>query len=370
MDKKEAINIQQFVILIAIYTTGSSILIVPYIVTMYGKNNGWIIEILNLCLGLSLVAFYNKMAKSFQHQYYFEYIDTLVGKWAGKLISLLYLSFLIVFATGLLGEVGEFIGIAMLEDTPNVSILGLLIFIIIIGVRYGLATLARSGEIFFPWLIFLLSILLLFLIPQAKSENLFPVFAEGVKPVFLSFYTSLGLPYFELFIIMILFPHVNNQEKRGKAFLLGVLIGSISIILITLFTILVLGSEGTARLHFPSFTMAKTINIGNTIERIEVFLSAIWFLTIFMKTSLVFYVSSLFIKHLFNLQTNKAVITPLGLILTFTPLTMAHVTELHEFVAHYWFLLAGTYAVFFPFLLFAVDKVKSRWNRREHHVQE
>lgn len=370
MDKKETINIQQFAILVAIYTTGSSILIVPYIVTMYGKNNGWIIEILNMCIGLSLVAFYNKLAKSFQHQYYFEYIDTIMGKWAGKLISLLYLSFLMVFATGLLGEVGEFIGIAMLEDTPNVPILGLLIFIIIIGVRYGLATLARSGEIFFPWLILLLSILLLFLIPKAHSEHLLPFFPEGIKPFFLTIYTSLALPYFELFVILILFPHVNNQEKRGKAFLLGVSIGSIIIILITLFTILVLGHEPTARHHFPSFTMAKTINIGHTIERIEVFLSAIWFLTIYMKTSLVFYASSLLIKHIFNLQTHKAIIAPLGLVLTFMPLTLSNVIELRNFVAHYWFPLAGTYAVFFPFLIFAVDKVKSKWKKGAHHVHE
>lgn len=371
MDKQEKISLQQFVILVSLYTIGSSILITPNIVAMYGKNDGWITEILNLCIGLLLVAFYNKMAKSFQQHYYFEYIENIIGRWAGKALSLLYILFFILFASVLLGEVGDFMGTTIIMHTPIEPLIGLFVLIIIFGARYGIETLARSGEILFPWVFFLLLILLLLLIPQIKPEYLFPILGEGMKPILLSSYTSLGLPYLELFVLMILFPHVNHQEKRGKAFLLGVSIGGICIIIITLFAILVLGSEATARLHFPSYTMTKTISIANTIERIEAFLAGIWFLTIFMKISLVFYSITLYVKHLFNLTTNKVVMYPLGIILTVFPSFMiSNVIHLREFVASSWTLFAGTFAVLIPMFLMGIETLK-KWRTKKkeplHH---
>ncbi len=371
MDNIEKIRINQFVTLVFLYTIGSSILIAPNVVVMYGKNDAWITVLLNLCMGLLLVAFYNKLAQSFEQNYYFEYVQTVLGPWLGKFISFLYLLFFILFSSLLLGEVGDFISSVVIKDTPIEAIIGLFALIIIFGAKYGIETLARTGELILPIIILLFVFLFIFLIPQAKPEKLLPILENGIKPILRSSYTSLGLPYFELFILFILFPHVKSQEKRGKALLLGVFMGGVIIFFITLFALMVLGNEGTARLHFPTYTMTKTISIAKIIERLEAFLSSIWFLTIFMKVSLIFHGISLYIKHLFQLKSNKVVLYPLGMILLFSSLYMSpNVIHLREFVARTWILYAGTFAVLIPMLLMAVEIIKKRKKRGMQHVQK
>lgn len=359
MNKEYKLNIRQFTILVTFFTIGSSIVIVPGTVTAQAQNNAWITQILNLIIALTLVSFYNKLGQLFQGKDFFTYTENIVGKWISKMISFLYLFFYMILITALLGEVGDFISTEVISETPMEALIILIVFVMMIGARYGIETISMSAEMLFPFIFFLFLVLFSFLLPQAKLENLLPVMENGIKPILLSSFNSLGLPYFELFVFMFIYPLVKEEKHRGKGFLLGVFQGGLISFLITFFALLVLGSESTSRLHFAGYTMVKTISIGHTIERIEAFLSAIWFSTIFMKISIVFYGITLLLKHIFHLQNKKITIFPLGMFLLFAPFYLApHVIYLRNFVAHYWTLFSGTFAVFIPLLLMVIGKLK------------
>lgn len=362
--EKEKINLSQFTVLVTLFTIGTSILLAPGTVASAAKQDGWMVTILGLIIGLVLVLFYNKLASSFQELNFLEYIDSILGPWVGKMISLAFFTFCIILCSLLVRQVGDFTTTHFFVETPMAAIIGLFFLLVVWGARYGIETLARSGEIFFPWIFFLLFILLITLIPQIKAERLFPILENGMKPIFLATYSFLGLPYFELFILLFLFPNINRSKKIGKAFLVGVLIGGSIIVIITLYAILVLGGEGTARNQYPSLIMAKSISIGKIIERIEVFLAAIWFLTIFIKSTLTLYCSSLCFAHLLKLQDHKFLIYPLGMILFFLTLFITpNISYLHQFVDKTWTLYSGTHGVFIPVLLMIVAGIRGRIRR-------
>lgn len=362
--ENEKINASQFTVLVTLFTLGTSILLAPGTVAVAAKNDGWIPTILGLAVGLLLVVLYNKMAKSFQQYNFLEYIDSILGPWIGKIIAFAFFIFCIFLCSLLVSQVGYFATTQFFVETPIGVIMGLFFILVIWGARYGIETLARSGELVFPWIIFLLFILLVTLIPEVKAERLFPILENGIKPILLATYSFLGLPYFELVIILFFFPNINHSKNRGKAFFVGVLFGGSIIILITLYAILILGGEGTARNQYPSLIMAKSISIGKIIERIEALLAAIWFLTIFMKSTLTLYCSSLCLAHMFKLKDPKFLIYPLGMILLFLSLFITpNVTYLQEFVIKTWTLYAGTHGVLIPILLITVAAFKKMKNR-------
>lgn len=368
MPKNEKITVPQFTILVTLYTIGTSILIAPNIVTFFAQQDGWISNIINLMIGFVLVFFYNKIAKAFQGRSIFHYMEDTIGSWPAKIVSFLFFSYYFLLIALLIREIGDFATINLYPDTPLEVIMGLFIVIMIIGARYGLETLARGAEIMFPWFLFLLTILLITLIPEMKTENIFPIFAKGMKPVLLASYGSIGTPFLQLFLFLILIPYVNAPEKTGKAFIVGVLIGGMVIFFITLASILVLGSEPMERLYFPSYTMAKTISIANIIERIESFLAAIWFISVYMKISLTFYCSILFLKHTFNLKQSNSLIFPLGLILVFLSVYISpNIIHYKNFVGRSWTAYSILYAIILPFLLLGIHWLKNRTKEKQQN---
>lgn len=368
MPKNEKMRVSQFTILVALYTVGTSILIAPHMSAYFGKQDGWISLILNLAIGLFVIFFYNKMARAFQQKSFFQYMTDTIGSWGCKIVSLLFFIYCFVLIAILIREIGDFATVQLYPDTPLDTIIALFIVITIIGAKYGIETIGRAAELMFPWFIILLFILLLSLIPQMKIENLSPMFSVGVKPILLASYAHLGTPYFQLFLFLILIPYVNDSEKTGKAFFIGVIFGGIVILIITLVALLVLGNESTSRLLFPSYTMAKTIEIANIIERIEAFLASIWFISIYIKIVITFFCAILFLKNAFNLQENDFLIFPLGLFILFLSVYISpSIIHYNTFIAKIWTPYAGTHGVLIPFLLFLIHWMKNRKKSREQN---
>ncbi|HBI05184.1 MAG TPA: spore gernimation protein [Paenibacillaceae bacterium] len=374
MEQNEKIKWSQFTILVTLFTIGTSVLLAPTLVAQEAKQDAWIVTIIGVILGYPLLFLYNKIASSFAGRDFFTYVTDLLGTWPGKIISLLLFIYCVFLSSLLIRQVAHFAVTQSFVETPKEAIISFFVLIVIVGGRYGIETLARTGEILFPWVFFLLFILLIALIPELKTERLFPMFEEGVKPLFLGTFVYMGIPYFELFLFLILIPYIKQTgktEKTGKAFYIGMTLGGIVLIIITLYALLTLGAEATARNQFPSYVMAKTISIANIIERIESFLAAIWFVTIFMKSALTFYCSTLCLANVFNLKDKKFLMVPLGFVLVFlTEYITPNIAHFSEFVLNTWTLYTGTYAILLPLLLITVAAFKKRNERRVKHARE
>jgi spore germination protein KB len=109
---------------------------------------------------------------------------------------------------------GNFFTSDILVDTPIEVVMILFLLISLFGVQLGLEVISRTALIFFPWIIALLSILILFLIPEIKLENMQPILGDGLKPIIKSVYRNLGLPYLELVIILMITPYVSEKSKN------------------------------------------------------------------------------------------------------------------------------------------------------------
>lgn len=364
MIEKGKIGVHQFTVLTALFTVGSSILIVPSGMALEAKQDAWIAAALGLVSGLLLVLLYSGISSRYPNLTLMQCCQALLGKWLGGTVSFLYFCFFFLLSALVLRNIGDFITTQVLPHTPIQLIHMLFLAVMIMGLRNGLETIARTAEIMFPWVILFFALMAVLLPPQFDIGNLKPVFGYGIKPIVRAAVPVVGTPYMESVAFLMVVPFVSNAAKSRKAFLVGVTIGGVMLIVISLLSILVLGPEVTSRHLYPSYSLAKKISIGAFLERIEVFMAGIWFITIYFKLAVCFYASTMTFAELFRMKESRQLYLPFGMIMiVLSIVAYPDASYFMNFASKVYYVYALPYGVAFPLLLLIVAIFKTKRQR-------
>jgi spore germination protein KB len=313
--QNEKINAYQFLILVILFTIGTGILLVPSGLATEVKQDAWIAAIVGTGIGLFVIWLLSTLALWFPHLTFIEINEKLFGKWIGKTVSLLFVSFSFLSAVILLFASGTFLTTHVLPETPMAALNSLMVIIMVMGVRLGLETIARSAEILIVVFFFLFIILVVFISPEIQFEYIQPVFEAEIKEIVKASFFLVITSSVNAVILLMIFPAAISEPKKArKSFFIGNLIGGLVIIIITMLCIYALGAETTARQMFPSYALAKKINVGDFVQRIEVLMASLWFISLYFKAALYFYASVLGMAQIFNLKDYRSLTLPLGMI--------------------------------------------------------
>lgn len=361
MQNEREINTLQFASLAFHFTTGSSILIIPSLLAERAKQDAWLAAIVATACGLLLVCLYNALGSRYPDLNLAEYSERVFGKWIGKTVSLLFASFALVLSALVLENIGVFITIEMMPETPIGVIHALMLWVVVLGVFLELKTLGRAAEIFFILVTVIYILTVTLILPHASIENIQPVLAGGIKPVLLGSLTFIGVPFLELVIFLMLYPHVKKTADGKKGFLIGTALSSFWLSLAVLVTILSLSATITELLVFPTYYVVKKINVAEFIQRVEAGLAVLWFVSIFFKTTICFYAGVHALARSLSLRSHRPLVIPLALIVFFLS-TNAFKTYayFYEFVVYIWPFCAATFGLVLPLLLLGGTFIRRR----------
>jgi spore germination protein KB len=355
------INISQFTVFVIIFTLGGVILLTPSLLVVEAKQDGWISGLLGLGIGLMLVWLYSKLGSLYPHKTLVECIEEILYKWFAKITVFLFLSYFFILAALTLRNLGDFMTTQVMPRTPLQAILIIFTVVIVMGCRMGIETLVRTTETFFPWVILLLALLFILLSPQIEAERIQPVFEHGIKQILGSVFPFLGLPFLQLEAILMLFPHINQPQKITKAFLIGVLCGGMILVLITTYSILIFGPDLTGRSIYPSYALAKKVDIAHFIQRIEALVAFIWIITVFVKVTFLFYATAIGFAQTLKLKDYRFLTYPLGILLVVLSIVVSpNIAHNKTLFAKIWTPYSFTFGLFFPLLLISVEKLRGR----------
>ncbi|EHB68241.1 MULTISPECIES: endospore germination permease [Paenibacillus] len=311
------ISLRQVSILTALYTIGSAILIVPSGMASIAKQDAWIACLAGSGLGFIILAVQLQLFRKHPEANLMQWTEKLFGKWIGKTVNLLLL--LTLFLGGpatVLHEIGIFMTIQMLPETPIQAIIFLFGALAVLGVRLGLEVLARAAEMLFPWFLLLFLSMSILLLSEIHWEHATPILESGISPIFPAALSFVSIAFLPHIVLMVIFPGaVNRSAEAYKAVYIGSLVGAAALFLIIGLSILVLGPDITARNMYPSYMLAKKINIGNFLQRIEAVMAVMWFITLFFRISLYFYAIAIGISQVFHIKNYQPLVMPLGWIL-------------------------------------------------------
>ena len=359
MLEKVKISRSQFAVLVMFFTIGNSILILPAELAKEAKQDAWISALLGIGVGIALVALYSALGNRYSSMTLAEYSEIILGKWLGKVVSILYFAYFFLLAAIVLRSMGDFLTTYELPHTPIVATHILLLLVVIMALRLGLETFSRTTEFFFPWVLILSLMIIFFIAPQIEFKNLQPMIEDGVKPIIRASIPFIGNPLLQLVVFLMIFPSINRTPGNKTGFLAGFLIGGILLFLFSLLTIFVLGVDLTARHLYPTYDLAKQINVGNFVQRVEAITSFLWFITIFIKLTICFYASALCLAQTLKLKDYRIVIFPLAMImLVLSLLVFPNTAYFLNIVSTTWPSVGLMYGLFLPLLLLIISIFK------------
>jgi spore germination protein KB len=359
------ISVRQFTVLVMLYTIGTTILVIPSSLAADANQDAWIAAILGWLLSLFIAGLYIVLGRQFPNMTLMAYNEKVFGKWLGKLVSLIFIFFSFTGASNVLFYVGNFMTTQVMPETPIESFVVLFAGIVVMGLRLGLEVLARAAEILFPWFLVLFVISTLFLIPEIEIQKIQPILENGIKPITKAALTFAGTASLPLIVFLMVFPAFVSQSKdAGKAFFIGTLLGGIFVIVITFLSISILGADFSERNMYPSYALAKKINVGNFIQRVEILMAGMWFMTIFFKASFYSYGFLTGLAQIFDLKDYRPLVLPYGMILVVYSLVVyPNVVYMLEFDSTIYVPYAFTLCLLLPLIILGVGLVRKKMTK-------
>lgn len=281
-------------------------------------RDSWIVTLVSLLLGLLVIGVYLTLAHYNRGLTLVEWFPAQLGKWIGTPIAWLY-PLLFLYEVGrILNDVKYLTTTIILIETPLTAI----IILFILAVAYlqfcGIEVLARIGEIFFPYFLGMLFVVILLILVSdvLKVENLLPVLNNGWNPILhSSFPLGASQGFAQTLELAMIWSIVQASHKEVvRTTLLATLCSGVIILVIVLMMISGIGEYFYKTESFPMFALVSKVNIGGIIKNLDVFGVLLFIISSFFKISLHMFFAIRGIQILAGIETSQRLIIPISLL--------------------------------------------------------
>lgn len=309
MQEKVIINTQQFIWLLFVIITSFTVLQVPGMLIFHAGRDAWLSVIGAWFLDVLLALVYAYMGIRFPGQNSVQYSMTILGKYIGKIVGIMFPLFFLLVCAILLRVLSGLIVNVFLPKAPIEVILVFGYIIVGYAVRKGIETIARACQILGP--IYLLSLVIVFMIviPSVDIEQLKPQFERGIYPFLTG--SPFLLTYFGICIITGMYiPLCNRPENGFLAKFISISIGTLMTGILVSFSVGVFGVEEAGKMINPGLQLARLVQIGSFFSRMEIIWMLIGIGAGIMTSSNLIWAFSLGISQIAGLSTYKPLVYP------------------------------------------------------------
>lgn len=372
MKEKIKITSHQLGSLVAIHTCGTTIIVVSASLASLAKQDAWISALAAIVIGLSFVWMYGYLGSLYPNMTYIEIIKAVLGKWIGQIVAInfVFLSFVVV--PQVVYYLFAFISMQYLPETPPYVISFIYVLTLCIAMLYGLEAIVRSAEIFIYGISALFILTMLLVSPNININNLFPILEKGIVPV------SRGTLYLSAFItwplinLMMVYPkNIININEARKSIFIGYLWGALLTFISVIMSILVLGSTIASQTAYPTYLLAKEVNVGTILTRFEAIVVAVWIVSLFYRGLMYFYILVIGSSQLIGLKDYRKIVIPYGLIvLVLSNVIYRDTMQKEAYLSTTWVLYSMTFSVVLPVVLLLVTAFKRSIAREKENKEQ
>jgi len=287
-------------------------LIFPRDTIKFGGSAGWMIPIIITLIALGYFTVVVKLYKNIGSLDLIDISDCIGGRVLKVIVGLMITVFLILTVSIFMGGFSQTIKLISLDKSP-IEYVEVLFFIgMIVAAFYGIEVVARISSFLVPVVIIGFILITLGVIPAFKVNNLFPILGEGYASIAKG--SIIKLSAFASFIILFLMVPFFKSKHLKRVGYSYIIISGLLLIWSTLSFILVFPYEVAVDKKVPIFQMARYIEFGNYVQRIESVFVLICSICVLLFLCVVFtFVVYIFAKT-FDLKRSRPVILPLAII--------------------------------------------------------
>ncbi len=355
------INRFQLWLLVVNFTIGSALLLIPAPTTFVAKQDGWIVMLIATIIGIFITYVMISLACLYPKQNLISILHTLLGKKLGNIIGLLYAWFFLHLSALVIRNAVDFVKAVIMPDTP-ITIFSIMAgILLLLSVHKGSEILGRFNEFITPFAIVGFWFTIVMVIPITNPDYLQPILRSGIKPLIKGAYSVLAFPFAELVVFLMFIPLVSNKKHIKKVFISAGAVGGLSLTVMIFLTILVLGVKATEMSIYPTYSMARLINIANFLTRVEAVLALAYIIVIFVKIAASFYGSIIAIAQIFNLSEYRSLTFPLVIIVVTLSITLDRsIVEVVDFATTSWTPYGLLFGFIVPLILLGLGYIKKK----------
>lgn len=355
--QKEKITDRQSILLIVVFTIGSSLIIG---IGTGAKNERWIATILGFIMVAPMILLYSRILSLFKEKDLFEILNICLGKVSGSVVCVLYTFYALYLGAAVARNFGEFVNIISLTQTPKIVSLLALGFACIFAVKMGIEVIGRS-VVFLSAIIIITIIFVQFLtIPEIDLDRLKPFFANGLKPLLKGGYSAFTVPFAETVLFLGILSPLSTKKSPYKIYFTGISVATFIFVAIVIRNTGILGNMLDA-FNFPSYEAISMISIGDFLQRIEVTVSIIFMCGVFIKCTICLLFACKGIRNLVNLSDYRTVAVQTGLIMAYLSLIIVDSSvEMQNLAFEIYPYFAIPFQILLPVVIWIFAEIKAK----------
>ncbi|WP_163859358.1 GerAB/ArcD/ProY family transporter [Paenibacillus elgii] len=284
--KKYAFNeitLMQYILAIHGMQVGIGVLQLPRLLAEKAGTDGWISLVIGWLVALAVSLVIIRVMKYYPEGTILELLSHYFGRWAGKLGALVFCAYFFFFFFIVIVRAVLFLKLWILPQTPDATIMVLLLipsFLIVLG---GVRILGRYAELVFYmalWVPFF------YLIPLSVSHHwlhLLPVLKESWKNILETSLTTV-VSFLGFETAFFLYPFLQKKQSASKGMIIANILTIFVYLGVTLVCFVFFSPDEITRYNEPTLSVLKVTEL-RFVERMEIVFLA-FYLFILSTTSM------------------------------------------------------------------------------------
>jgi len=361
--EKIIISFRQILFLAIAQLGGAAVIYLPGV--QEAGRNVWISNIIASIIGY-IIIYCNYLPISLSSEYSMtKTLNKYWGKLLGGVANLYYLIFFFILCLLIVSDVFYFGKITM-PETPGYVFIVFLIVPAVYAVKLGVETMARLIEFLIPLLAIIYCILFIMVIPKLDINNLQPIMSEGIRPVLSGAIPNMNFPYAQILPVAFYYKYTKTNNKRSNEFLkytfIGIFMSTVLLTFRSLASAAAFEEATLITLTYPPFSTISLIEIGDIIERLDLFMLAIFYVTTFIKFTITYNIICEIISDYFETGEPRDFSVPIAILIGISmPFLIPRLDVVFKILVPYFFISLPL-LVPIPLILFITIKIKN--NRR------
>ncbi|HHT38563.1 MAG TPA: endospore germination permease [Mollicutes bacterium] len=355
---KEMISSKQIITLILLFVFGTSVVIG---VGFDAHQDSWMSLIAAIILSVPLLLMYARTIMLFPGKGLFDIIELLFSKKTGKVLMAIMIWYFLFLGGLVLHNFFEFISITTLPKTPKILIMIIMVLVVVYLGRSNISVLGKWGIVVSITIISVVILTILFSIGNIDFSNLLPVFEHRPITILNGAIKLIVFPFAELVTILPLASFFKKGTNSYKVFMYGLILSGLLLFIVQMRNLLTIGFPLMEYSFFSSYTIARIIEVGDFLSRIEGAITINLLFAVITKTTICLIAATKGTSKLFNTNNYKNLIMPVGLILIMlSVIVYQSIFEMEEFKEKYLVIYSIPFQFAIPFIIWITAEVKKK----------
>ncbi|TMV51603.1 hypothetical protein FE783_07465 [Paenibacillus mesophilus] len=310
----ERISNNQFAFMIVLFEIGSTPL---FLIGGEAKRDAWLAMSFAAVFGLLLVWLFISIQQKEPGSNLIGMLQIGFGRAFGSLLGSAYVLYFLYESMRNVRDFGELITSTLLSRTPMAIIMAIVVLIASYGVYKGVEVVFRISEVLLPIVVVCYCFLVLLLIVSKliHFRLLAPVLEDGFSPVLKAAFPDIvSFPFGQMVIFLMFWNLRSDSRVPVKASFAAYCTVALFLVSMNAINIAILGPNLAGMSALPFLQSVQLISIARIFERLDVFVTLLIYIGLFMKMIAFYVCAVLGFSQLTGTAYSRWVL-PVGLVL-------------------------------------------------------